>query len=88
MPKTTFFNAFGILGQGMNPFRGFGKGLTVAGSEIFGKGLTLKQLNEYKSLGLVDKNVFVSDIRNAFNKGFKLLPENKVGRGPSFGSGT
>jgi uncharacterized protein (UPF0335 family) len=38
-------------------------------------------MDEYKSLGLVDKNVFVSDIRNAFNKGFRLLPENKVGRG-------
>ena len=76
-----FANAFGVLSQGMNPFRGFGRGLKVAGSEIRGKGLTLKQMDEYKSLGLVDKNVFVSDIRNAFNKGFKLLPENKVGRG-------
>ena len=76
-----FANAFGLIGQGMNPFRGFGRGLRVAGSEISGKGLTLKQMNEYKSLGLVDKNVFVSDIRNAFDKGFRLLPENKVGRG-------
>ena len=75
-----FANAFGILGQGMNPFRGFGRGLTVAGNEIFGKGLTLRQMNEYKSLGLVDKNVFVSDIRNAFDKGFSLLPSNKAGR--------
>ena len=76
-----FANAFGVLSQGMNPFRGFGRGLKVAGGELSGKGLTLKKMNEYKSLGLVDKNVFVSDIRNAFNKGFKLLPENKVGRG-------
>ena len=76
-----FGNVFGIIGQGMNPFRGFGRGLKVAVGEIGGKGLDLKKLNEYKSLGLVDKNVFVSDIRNAFDKGFRLLPENKVGRG-------
>tara|TARA_R100001086_G_scaffold191905_1_gene109232 strand:+ start:4587 stop:7979 length:3393 start_codon:yes stop_codon:yes gene_type:complete len=79
-----FANAFGILGQAMNPFRGFGRGLKVAVGEIRGKKLNLKQMNEYKSLGLVDKNVFVSDIRNAFNKGFKLLPENKLGRGIGF----
>ena len=77
-------NAFMILGQGMNPFRGAGKGLRVAANEVLGKGLTLKQIQRYKSLGLVDKEIFSSDIRNAFNKGYKLLP-GKLGKGADFG---
>lgn len=77
-------NAFMILGQGMNPFRGAGKGLRVAANEVLGKGLTLKDIQRYKSLGLVDKEIFSSDIRNAFNKGYKLLP-GKLGKGADFG---
>jgi len=77
-------NAFMILGQGMNPFRGAGKGLRVAANEVFGKGLTLKDIQRYKSLGLVDKEIFSSDIRNAFNKGYKLLP-GKLGKGADLG---
>lgn len=78
-------NAFMIVGQGMNPFRGAGKGLRVAANEVFGKGLTLKEIQRYKSLGLVDKEIFSSDIRNAFNKGYKLLPDGKLSKGTSFG---
>ena len=77
-------NAFMILGQGMHPFRGAGKGLRVAANEVFGKGLTLKEIQRYKSLGLVDKEIFSSDIRNAFNKGYKLIP-GKLGKGVDFG---
>jgi len=77
-------NAFMIVGQGMNPFRGAGKGLRVAANEVLGKGLTLKDIQRYKSLGLVDKEIFSSDIRNAFNKGYKLLP-GKLGKGADFG---
>ena len=77
-------NAFMIVGQGMNPFRGAGKGLRVAANEVFGKGLTLKEIQRYKSLGLVDKEIFSSDIRNAFNKGYKLIP-GKLGKGTDFG---
>ena len=77
-------NAFMILGQGMNPFRGAGKGLRVAANEVLGKGLTLKEIQRYKSLGIVDKEIFSSDIRNAFNKGYKLLP-GKLGKGADFG---
>ena len=77
-------NAFMILGQGMNPFRGAGKGLRVAANEVLGKGLTLKDIQRYKSLGLVDKEIFSSDIRNAFNKGYRLLP-GKLGKGADFG---
>ena len=77
-------NAFMIVGQGMNPFRGAGKGLRVAANEVLGKGLTLKEIQRYKSLGIVDKEIFSSDIRNAFNKGYKLLP-GKLGKGADFG---
>lgn len=77
-------NAFMIAGQGMNPFRGLGKGITVAANEVTGKGLSLKDINRYKSLGLVDKEILSSDIRNAFNKGYKLIPDNVVGKGASF----
>ena len=77
-------NAFMIVGQGMNPFRGAGTGLRVAANEVFGKGLTLKEIQRYKSLGMVDKEIFSSDIRNAFNKGYKLIP-GKLGKGTDFG---
>jgi len=73
-------NMFMMLGQGLDPFRGVGTGIRVAGNEIFGKGLSLKEIQRYKSLGLVDKEIFSSDIRNAFNKGYKLLP-GKLGKG-------
>ncbi len=74
-------NAFMILGQGMNPFRGVGKGLSVASSEVFGRGLTLKQIQRYKNLGLVDKEIMSSDIRNAFEKGYKLMPDGRLSKG-------
>lgn len=75
-----FGNMFMVLGQGMNPFRGFGKGLRVASAE-FGLGkMSLKEFNRYKSLGLVDKEVFSSDVRNAFNRGFNILPRTKIGK--------
>ena len=77
-------NMFMILGQGMNPFRGAGRGMRVAANEIFGKGLTLKQIQRYKSLGLVDKEILSSDIRNAFNKGYKLMPDGRLGKSGSF----
>tara|TARA_B110000483_G_scaffold84669_1_gene104953 strand:+ start:7471 stop:10917 length:3447 start_codon:yes stop_codon:yes gene_type:complete len=77
-------NMFMILGQGMNPFRGAGKGMRVAANEIFGKGLTLKELQRYKSLGLVDKEILSSDIRNAFNKGYKLMPDGRLGKSGGF----
>lgn len=77
-------NAFMILGQGMDPFRGVGKGLRVAANEVLGKGLSLKDIQRYKSLGLVDKEIFSSDIRNAFNKGYKLIP-GKLGKKVDFG---
>ncbi len=77
-------NAFMIVGQGMNPFRGAGTGLRVAANEAFGKGLNLKEIQRYKSLGLVDKEIFSSDVRNAFNKGYKLIP-GKLGKKTSFG---
>ena len=77
-------NAFMIAGQGMNPFRGLGKSVSVAANEVVGKGLSLKDINRYKSLGLVDKEILSSDIRNAFNKGYKLIPDNVVGKGASF----
>ena len=77
-------NAFMIVCQGMNPFRGAGKGLRVAANEVLGKGLTLKEIQRYKSLGMVDKEIFSSDIRNAFNKGYRLLP-GKLGKGVDFG---
>ena len=79
-------NAFMIAGQGMNPFRGLGKSVSVAANEVFGKGLSIKEINRYKSLGLVDKEILSSDIRNAFNKGYKLIPDNVVGKGLSFGT--
>ena len=77
-------NMFMILGQGMNPFRGAGKGMRVAASEVFGKGLTLKQIQRYKNLGLVDKEILSSDIRNAFDKGYKLMPDGKLSKGTGF----
>lgn len=79
-------NAFMIGGQGMNPFRGLGKSVSVAANEVVGKGLSIKEINRYKSLGLVDKEILSSDIRNAFNKGYKLIPDNVVGKGLSFGT--
>ena len=75
-----FGNMFMVLGQGMNPLRGFGKGLRVASAE-FGLGkMSLKEFNRYKSLGLVDKEILSSDVRNAFNRGFNILPKTKAGR--------
>lgn len=76
-------NMFMMLGQGIDPFRGVGTGLRVAGNEIFGKGLSLKEIQRYKGLGLVDKEILSSDIRNAFNKGYKLVP-GKLGKGTDF----
>lgn len=73
-------NMFMILGQGMNPFRGVGSGMRVAANEVFGKGLTLKQIQRYKNLGLVDKEILSSDIRNAFDKGYKLMPDGRLSK--------
>ena len=73
-------NMFMILGQGMNPFRGVGRGMRVAANEVLGKGLTLKQIQRYKNLGLVDKEILSSDIRNAFEKGYKLMPDGRLSK--------
>ena len=75
-----FGNMFMVAGQGMNPFKGFGEGLRVAAGEISDKlsKVSLKDLNRYKSLGLVDKDVIGSDIRNAVNKGFDLKRPGKA----------
>ena len=73
-------NMFMILGQGMNPFRGVGRGMRVAANEVFGKGLTLKQIQRYKNLGLVDKEILSSDIRNAFSQGYKLMPDGRLSK--------
>lgn len=72
-----FANVFSILGQGMNPIRGFGKGAKVGLAEFKGKGLTLKEFNRYRKLGLLDKDSTVGDIRAAFEKGVnaKIIPE-------------
>jgi len=75
-----FGNMFMLLGQGMNPIRGFRKGLGVASAELRGKGLSLQDFNRYKSLGLVDKDIRTGDIRNALERGYDI-PMLKTGPG-------
>ena len=75
-----FGNMFMVIGQGMNPIRGFRKGLGVAGAELRGKGLSLQDFNRYKSLGLVDKDIRSGDIRNALERGYDI-PMLKTGPG-------
>ena len=76
-PVQVFGNAIMVLGQGMNPFRGIGKGLKVAGREVAGKKFSLKEMEEYKRLGLVDKDTKGSDLRNAIRRGYG--PESAKG---------
>ena len=67
-------NAFLVAGQGFNPFRGYGKGMRVAIDETLpqkfksGK-ISLLELNRLKELGIVDKGITASDIRDGFKNG-------------------
>lgn len=67
-------NAFLVAGQGMNPFRGYGKGMKVAINEALpqrfkmGK-ISLLELNRLKELGIVNKGITASDIRDGFKNG-------------------
>ena len=67
-----FGNAFTMLGMGMNPFRGLKKGLGVSLAEFRKKGISLKEFNRYKALGLVDKDVRSSDIRASLENGYDI----------------
>jgi len=63
-----------VAGQGFNPFRGLKKGMRVAINEALPekmkKGqLSLLELNRLKELGIVNKGVTASDIRDGFNNG-------------------
>ena len=87
-PVQVFGNMAMVLGQGMNPFRGYRRGMQVAGAEIRNKKFSLKEMEEYKRLGLVDKDVTGSDLRASINSGYgpRLAKGvvNKVGKLYSF----
>ena len=71
-------NAVLVAGQGFNPFRGYKKGMHVAINEALpqrfksGK-IDLLELNRLKELGIVDKGITASDIRDGFKGG--IAPE-------------
>lgn len=67
-------NAVLTAGQGFNPFRGYKKGMRVAINEAtpdrFKSGkIPLKELSRLKELGIVNKGVTASDIRDGFKSG-------------------
>lgn len=73
-PVQLFGNMVLVAGQGFNPFRGYKKGLGVAVNEALpdrfktGK-ISLLELNRLKELGIVNKGVTASDIRDGFKNG-------------------
>ena len=67
-------NAVLVAGQGMNPARGYAKGMRVAINEALPQKLksgkiSLLELNRLKELGIVDKGITASDIRDGFKNG-------------------
>lgn len=82
-PVQLFGNLALVVGQGMNPARGFGKGLKIAINEALPKSyrmksLSTKELNRLKELNLVNKGVRAQDIQRGFDVGF---PEDKFKKG-------
>lgn len=82
-----------VAGQGLNPGRGYGKGMRVAINEAlpqrFKTGqISLLELNRLKELGLVDKGVTASDIRDGFKNGIapKLFQRSINGVGKAYNS--
>jgi hypothetical protein len=82
-----------VAGQGFNPGRGYGKGMRVAINESlpqrFKRGqIPLMELNRLKELGLVDKGVTASDIRDGFKNGIapKLFQRSINGVGKAYNS--
>jgi hypothetical protein len=88
-PVQLFGNAVLTAGQGFNPFRGWGKsggGVHVAFNEMLPEGykvgkMSLKELNRLKELGIVDKGVTASDIRDGFKNGITPKLFQKAVRG-------
>ena len=84
-PVQQIGNAFLVMGQGMSPFRGYGKGLKVAINEFLpskykNRLLTAKEITELKELNLVNKGVTASDIREGFKEGIKNDKLNKLSK--------
>ena len=88
-PVQLFGNAVLTAGQGLNPFRGWfrrGGGVQVAVNEALPEGykvgkMSLKELNRLKELGIVDKGVTASDIRDGFKNGITPKFFQKAVRG-------
>lgn len=88
-PVQLFGNAVLTAGQGFNPFRGWfrrGGGVQVAVNEALPEGykvgkMSLKELNRLKELGIVDKGVTASDIRDGFKNGITPKFFQKAVRG-------
>ncbi len=93
-PVQLFGNAVLTAGQGFNPFRGWRKangGVHVAFNEALPsryklKNVSLKELNRLKELGIVDKGVTASDIRDGFKNGItpKLFQKAVKGVGKAY----
>ena len=67
-------NAVLTAGQGFNPFRAYGKGMRVAINETLPNSyksgrIPILELNRLKELGIVNKGVTASDIRDGFKNG-------------------
>ena len=73
-PVQLFGNMVLVAGQGFNPFRGYKRGAGVAVNEALpdrfktGK-IPLLEVNRLKELGIVNKGVTASDIRDGFKNG-------------------
>jgi hypothetical protein len=85
-------NTMNLLGMGVNPFGGAGKGIRLALSEYGGleylmskAGKTkrvdfLKELNDMAKYGIKGENIMESDIRDAFERGlFSKMADKPVG---------
>lgn len=88
-PVQLFGNAVLTAGQGFNPFRGWAKGgggvhvaVNEALPERYKRGkISLKELSRLKELGIVDKGVIASDIRDGFKNGITPKLFQKAVRG-------
>lgn len=67
-----FSNIVTMAGMGMNPLRGIDKSFKTMSQQVLNKGLSTSEYNRYKRIGLIDKEIFTGDIREAFRKGYDL----------------
>lgn len=85
-PPQLFGNATLTAAQGINPFKFFGKGAKVALNEALPqryklKTLPLSEVNRLKELGIVNKGVTASDIRDGFKNGIPMKAFDKAAKG-------